>query len=202
LDLIESLQFQAMGAVMHPDDDAWARKIFRYYSKQFSTPLHLVYEMPFEDVIREVLEDMFDSMSEEDREEKIEWLLMTPKERAEHDASEGNLGKKDDEFLDRVNAEVSAGESIKRPEEKTLEPSKAGMQALTKRIQRAREKALKASGSDIPKPKTATKPASKEPETIGELPEFKMEFGPSPNLTGKSWADSLDPLGPPPKKKT
>ncbi len=199
-----------MLSVVEPDDDAWLRRVFRYYSKNFATPLHLVQQLPLEDVLRAYFEDMFDSLDEESREERIDWLLMTPEERAESLDAEKTLGERDEAFLNRLNSEVSSGETITRPKEQKREvvatdaaPLPEGMQKLARHVQRVKERAAKLAGVLLPganvSPKHKEQPT---PATLGELPEIKMDFGKtaSGNLGSKDWG-ALDPLAPPRKVK-
>lgn len=207
MDLYEAIQQQAMLAVVHPDDDAWLRHAFRYYSKTFATPLHLVQQLPTEDVLRAFFEDVFEQMDEEAREERIEWLLMTPEERRDQKDGEVELGARDDTFFDNLNREVAEGETISRKPA----PGAAAPQASSKLaalVERTKRRAAKLAGVQLPGPKVAPAAPPKKgappepPPTLGELPEFKVEFGRASNLggSGTPW-DNLDPLAPPPKAK-
>lgn len=214
MDLYEAIQQQAMLAVVDPDDDAWVRRIFRFYSKNFATPLHLVPQLPFEDVMRAYFEEVFSSLDEEDREERVEWLLMTPEERRDSKDAEKTLDARDDAFLANLNAEVASGATIKRPKEQKRQlvgteekPLPEGMKKLAAHIQRARDRAAKLAGASLPGSKTAAPKAEESkmpatPATLGELPEIQMDFhkSTSGNLGSKSW-DDLDPLAPPRKPK-
>jgi hypothetical protein len=205
MDLFEALQQRAMLGVVEPDDDAWLRRVFRHYSRAFSTPLHLVYELPLEDVLLAFFEDIFENMDEEDREERIEWLLMSENERAEHKDGEKVLADRDNAFLDSLNKSVASGEMIQRPKEQkrelVVDESKSppeGMSKLSKLIERTKKRAAKLAGADLPGPKP--KPEPKEPPSLGDLPEISMSFGKTSNLGGKDWSE-LDPLAPPKKKR-
>lgn len=212
MDLFEAIQQQAMLAVVEPDDDAWLRRIFRFYSKQFATPLHLVPQLPLEDVLRAYFEEVFDSFDEETREERLEWLLMSPEERRDSQDAEKTLAVRDEEFLSRLNAEVASGETIQRPREQKRRlvdtdaaPLPEGMKKLAAHVQRVKARAAKLAGVQLPGPKTPAPPKVpevREPATLGELPEIQMDFGKaaSGNLEGSPWAD-LDPLAPPRKPK-
>jgi len=203
MDLIESIQNQAMDAVVNPDDEAWMRRVFRFYSKRFATPLHLVPQLPLEDVLQAFFEEVFDDMDEEAREDRIEWLLMSPEDRAKRrDTDEKVLGEMDDQFFDKLNEEVSSGETIKRPTGKrSLEATDtqalpAGSEKLAKLIHRTKIRAAKVAGAQIP----VAKPKTVEPPMLGDLPEIKMRFGNEGNLGGDAWSE-LDPLAPPKRQK-
>lgn len=230
MDLFESIQQQAMMAVVEPDDEATMRYICRYYSKTYATPLHLVKQLPIAEVLQTFYEDVFGQMDEEAREERIEWLLMSPEDRKDNELGEATLGKRDEEFLSNLTKEVSSGERIK--EKKLLspvldengQPLPEGMQALARRIQRTKERAAKIAGVSLPtgdgvkmtprgpapkpqqlkpgqRPPRGKQPFEpKAPPALGDLPEINMKFGSTGNLGNTDWG-SLDPLSPPPKTK-
>lgn len=206
MDLFESIQQQAMLAVVSPDDDAWLRHALRYYSKTFATPLHLVEQLPIEDVLRAFFEDVFEQMDEEAREERIEWLLMSDAERRDHKDGEAELADRDDAFLNNLNQAVATGETISRkPAGDPLAQPSTKLSAL---VERTKRRAAKAAGAQLPTVQKAVPPKpqpnpAEPPPTLGDLPEFKVEFGRAGNLrgSGSPW-DGLDPLAPPAKKKS
>lgn len=55
----------ALADVLEQREDYQYRKICREYSKTFCTPLHSVYKMSFDFVLKNVLENRIESMSEE-----------------------------------------------------------------------------------------------------------------------------------------
>ena len=90
-----------------PDDAIW-RRIARYYSKNFNTPLHLIDTLPRLDVIQTYYEDVYESLEDNDLHQELESVLTPPdslstsvkkeKEDAEMDAlakqlQEENKGK-------------------------------------------------------------------------------------------------------------
>lgn len=77
-----ALRLRAMRAVLTPDEDAHLRRIFRWYSQTFHTPLHQVEELPVVDVLQAFYEDKYETMAEEDREKELIELLETEEERA------------------------------------------------------------------------------------------------------------------------
>lgn len=224
MDLFESIQQQAMLAVIDPDDDAFLRRAFRYYSKKFATPLHLVPQVPLDDVLTAFFEDVFGDMDEETRDERIEWLLATPKEREEMADMEKTLAARDDAFFKNLNAEVAKGEQKAAEKGKPILvdrhgkplPSAEALTPLARRIQRVRERAQKMAGTSLPTGPTLGSTGKlgavkvpPEPAMLGELPEFRMDFGSPPppkepdrgNLPGTQQWDDLDPLAPPRKPK-
>lgn len=77
-----ALRLRAMRAVTAPDEDAHLRRIFRWYSQTFHTPLHQVEELPIVEVLQAFYEEKYEGMEEEDREKELLELLETEEERA------------------------------------------------------------------------------------------------------------------------
>ena len=82
MNLFKAIQLQALLAVIKPDDAAETRKIVRWFSKTFHTPIAQVEEMPFEDVLQVYYEEKFEEMSEDDLEKVKTELLESPLEKA------------------------------------------------------------------------------------------------------------------------
>jgi len=208
LNIFEIAQMQAMRAVVSPTDEDCLRRIFRYYSTTFNTPLHVVSNLPLEDVLLAYFESVYENMSEEDLEEKKEYLLMTEEERKEHEEVDKIIETRDEKFFEQLNADVSSGENIKRvPGAPPPSPNEGipenQLQKLIKRIQKTKERAAREVGAELPKPKPSIKPqANKGLPGLGELPEFNMTFDPPSNLQkSDNPFEGLDPLGITAKRK-
>lgn len=65
-DLFLKIQAEAMASTVEPTPDSVYRKICRFYSKEFHTPLHLVHELPFRTVLLNLLEDRYQSQDQDD----------------------------------------------------------------------------------------------------------------------------------------
>jgi len=74
---INDLKALAMQSVLKEDLDYLLRDIFRWYSKEFVTPLHVVETLPLEDVLRHYYEVKYAELSEHERLEEIDRLLLT-----------------------------------------------------------------------------------------------------------------------------
>lgn len=70
-----------MLAVVKPDSRAFFRKICRWFSEKFNTPLPMTEDMPKEYILEHYFESIYGDMDEEDRKEEIRILLETPEER-------------------------------------------------------------------------------------------------------------------------
>lgn len=110
IDLLQMIRLQALHDKLHPDEDATYRKIFRWYSKTFHTPLYLVAELPLLEVLQCYFDNMFEEMEPEHLEYEIEQSLKTPEqiaaEKAEKISSLDKLQKEDDDFFNQVSAEA------------------------------------------------------------------------------------------------
>jgi hypothetical protein len=87
------------------DADYNRRKIFRFYSSHFNTPLHVVETLPLLDVIRAYWEQNYEAMSEDDLEAVVRQAGMS-------DEDLKKLDDKDDASeldLDVIAAAVAAG---------------------------------------------------------------------------------------------
>lgn len=73
-----SICILAYNSVLKSDDrDYNLRRIFRWYSEKFHTPLHKVDSLPLEDVLTHYYESIYEAMSEEDLEQAKDELLET-----------------------------------------------------------------------------------------------------------------------------
>lgn len=97
MDIYKALQLEALGFVMLDPKEAhdepgyreyFMRRVFRWYSKAFSTPLHQVDDLPMVDVLRAYFEEKFEQMSDEDREAVRAILIETEEERMQREATE------------------------------------------------------------------------------------------------------------------
>lgn len=84
----EAIKAKAMLAVLKPDMDYFLRRIYRWYSKTFHTPLDQCFDLPIEFILQEYFEEHFEDLEEEEREAQIEDLLETPEQRKERRSKE------------------------------------------------------------------------------------------------------------------
>lgn len=118
MDLFEALQLRAAKAYLEPDHEAWLRRIFRYYSKNFHVPLPEVEALPLEHVLTTYYEDVIAQMDTDAREEAFDWLAMTEEERERMKKEEKVKEEKDDEFFESLNSEVKKGMTKGPPKER------------------------------------------------------------------------------------
>lgn len=83
MDRFKALRLLAIKAVLEPDNEAHLRHVFRWYSKTFHTPLHIVETLDEDDVLQAFYESWFEDMNEDDREKELAELLETETQRRE-----------------------------------------------------------------------------------------------------------------------
>lgn len=175
---------------MDPDHDDVMMEIFEWYSKEYSTPLHVVqYELPLDEVLASYFRHIYKAMPPEDRHNHAIWLLETPEERAERAHKDKN---EDDEFLRKAAAAnakkkepTEAQKAFDRMQKKLIEGADQ-FKSIAPRI--FQERPLR----DRPMPETKlpeAKPADPSEVTITYMSESDFE------------AELDKPLGPPPRRK-
>lgn len=121
ISLSKALRILALKSVLDPDVDYYYRKIFRWYSKEFHTPLHIVDDLPLEDVLQAYYESRYEDVNNDDDSTKLmdelQELTETEKERLRREMEGDSKKVADDDYLSKV---------IKEEMEKKLkhEPSK------------------------------------------------------------------------------
>ena len=107
LDEVESIQRQALMSVLEPNMEDFIRKICRWYSRAFYTPLHLVERMPLDYVAKHYFEYYYENMDDEDQDGALEYLSMSEEERV-------NKKRKEEEDLKNFNEEAVKEEFEKK----------------------------------------------------------------------------------------
>lgn len=127
------LQVSAMRAVasaqqpyrgrIEPDGDYFLRRIFRWYSKTFATPLHAVYELPLDDILTHYWESQYEDMEDDERETTIIRLRESDEDRRLREGKEQEEQDSDAEWLRQVEQEEQ--ERLKRRKEQEPEVAPA-----------------------------------------------------------------------------
>jgi hypothetical protein len=81
MELIRAIQLRALRSVLKPDKDYLVRKMLRWYSKTYFTPLREVEELPFDEVMQAYFEERYEGMSDDDRDAERQALLTTEEQR-------------------------------------------------------------------------------------------------------------------------
>ena len=91
---LRDLRLLAMHAVVKESGDYNLRYIFRWYSRTFHTPLHVVENLPIDDILQHYYEVEYENLTDPERVTEIEHLLLNPealmKLRREEDAADAD----------------------------------------------------------------------------------------------------------------
>lgn len=174
MEYYEALQAKALLAVLRPDDAAHMRTVMRFYSKHFHVPLPEVEALPETHVLQAYYEEVFSQMDEGERLEYLDILTETPEERAARKNADKKGATLDDDFAEKLNAEVKSGMLRGPPKGKKVGPPVQVLEAI--------------------------KQAQKRADALTEPPppDIKMDFGGGGNLLQE--VGDLDPLAPLPSK--
>lgn len=83
MEIIEAVKINALNSVLNPDPEYQLRYMFRWYSKTFFTPLHMVPDLPLVEVLTAYFESSYENMKEDELAEEKLKNSMTPEEWAE-----------------------------------------------------------------------------------------------------------------------
>jgi hypothetical protein len=82
------------------------RQIFRWYSKTFHTPLHVVQDIPLYDVVQAYYESHYESMEDEALQEEVHKLILSEEEKfqqaLQEDAEEYSLAQLERELAEEA----------------------------------------------------------------------------------------------------
>lgn len=107
MDFFKAIQLRSLrNVVVDGDYDYRLRQIFRWYSKNFHTPLHVVDELPLDHVLTSFFEDKYEDLDEDEALEEIRTLTETEEERRarEHELTE--FASDADDWAAQIEAEL------------------------------------------------------------------------------------------------
>jgi hypothetical protein len=81
MEYFDAVRALALLSVIKEDRDYRLRTILRWYSKTFFTPLHIVEELPVEDVLRHYYETKYEELENEDLRVEIAEILETEEQK-------------------------------------------------------------------------------------------------------------------------
>jgi len=125
---IEALQLLALKSVLKPDEEYNLRYIFRWYSKTFSTPLHVVPSLDLDHILTAFLEERYEAMTPEEREQEKARLLESAEERWRRELEEDIDDMKEAELI-RMSQEQNA-KNIKNKQANSAPLSDKGAQVV------------------------------------------------------------------------
>lgn len=160
------------------------RKIFRWYSRTFSTPLHQVEELPLEDVLRAWYEETLEDLDEKDLDEKVREAALSPEERQRRERVEDAYAAEEYDAVREAEAENAAAERA----------------LLAKKV----EDVIRPIQQDLHAMRISRKDVDLVPESkVVALPDIKMTFvdDDDDSFERQLEGDSFGLLAPPAKAK-
>jgi hypothetical protein len=109
MDFYKTIKILCLGSVLNPDEEYELRRIFRFYSAKFNTPLHLVPELPLEEILTAYFESEFEGMAEDKISSLAFELTETREEKSRKSLEEERRAVEDYEFLKRIEIEGKKG---------------------------------------------------------------------------------------------
>jgi hypothetical protein len=172
--LAESVQMCALASVLRKDEAYLVRHIFRWYSKTFATPLHVVPDLPFEDVLQAYYEHEYETMQPDELTEAAERLIETDEERAQREREKDTEEAENFEF-DKMTAEQERKKKARKKKPTTMDSIGSAEGGLL--------------GSDIigPMPSVDHLPLRSTPQ-----PEVKVKFMADERIAGILAQDERD----------
>jgi septal ring factor EnvC (AmiA/AmiB activator) len=185
LDQIRALRILALKEAVNKQqsNDYQLRSIFRWYSKTFHTPLHLVYNLPELDVLQAYYEDAYEHLSESAQEsaeskskldELVMELAMTDDELRQYE-----LAKDKEDLWHYSNTKEALEQEVRQGKQNKAQQQKKAKEQAEKEKQSSKELELlmnrDAVGGNGLAPSISN---MKVQEVIGDpLDNFSMDFG-------------------------
>src|SRR5512133_2673091 len=107
----DALLARALASVLEPDDDAFLRRVKRFYSRTFHVPLPRVDDLDEVHVLTAYFEEICEQMTDEERLDLLKKLIETPEERAARKDREKEMEERDEQFLEELNRQVKEGKA-------------------------------------------------------------------------------------------
>lgn len=149
LDDIDALRLRALRSVWKPDYDSSLRRIFRWYSEKFHTPLHEVPDLPLHDVLQAYFEVAFEGLAPEERHNTAMGLLETPDEKRAREIDDKASEDSFIEMTEQLVKKQAAGAALsKKASEVTGLFSKIANKLVKREVKESEEEELSVSYSD------------------------------------------------------
>jgi hypothetical protein len=161
-DEIDAIRIRALRAVWKPDHDSALRRIFRWYSEKFHTPLHRVQDLPMEEVLMHWYEVHYEQLEPDERHNLAIHLLETPEERRRRESEDK---KSEDEFV-RLTEQLASRQKADRK----LQDRVAEVKSALDKFKQSVDKPLKP--AELPK----SKPAPVEEEVSVSFTDEKFDL--------------------------
>lgn len=115
--LVKAIKLLALEAVISPKEDYFLRKVQRWYSRQFYTPLPEVEDLPIQDILLHYFECKYEDLKEAD--DTSDWInemiyaTETAEEKRKREMTEESNEASDEDFLREVMQEEQAKKANK-----------------------------------------------------------------------------------------
>lgn len=131
-ELYEAARILAMAAVRMPDWESGYRRVCRYYSEHFSTPLLDVFDLPVPFVLQHFYEQLYETMEADVLKNTIRDAIETSAERAERMRSEAAIDKS---IVNQAKADLARiMASRENKKKKTAEQAKKDFEEAGKKL--------------------------------------------------------------------
>lgn len=131
MDIYEAIKAKALHSVLKPNTDYHLRRIFRWYSKTFHTPLQEVFDIPIEYVLQEYFEERYENMEDHELDLILQELIETDEQRKQRLSKDEQDKKTEDELLQMSK---KANQEAVQKKAKDLQNAKAIINKLPKQI--------------------------------------------------------------------
>jgi hypothetical protein len=118
----------ALANVSQPDSEYFYRKVCRWFSKTFHTPLSEVYKLSFDDILLAYFEEGYEKLSDSEDGEEAIYVDMVKAVDPEYD-------EKEEEAIEDFIEMVEAEEEAKRKSRGISEPNRQSLQGSSKASQ-------------------------------------------------------------------
>jgi hypothetical protein len=128
MDYYKALRTVALQEVLSdtPSQSYSLRRIFRWYSQKFCTPLHVVNTLPIHDVLVSYFESHYEEFGEDKIQEELRELTMTPAQLLDAEMAKAAEALSELEFSKSIEKEIA--ETKNRPVvKKTVTHSRGGI---------------------------------------------------------------------------
>ncbi len=129
MDVAGDVRILALHAAMSDSGEFRLRAIYRWYSKTFATPLHLVDTLPITSILQAYFEDRYEDLNEEELEAERARLTETSAQRKERIKEEEMEAASEAAFMAMAQLEAKKLEDVKLPEQTVvgnMEPKQSG----------------------------------------------------------------------------
>lgn len=117
---VQAICLDSLLAVIEAGDEYQTRRILRWYSREFHTPLHVAEELPLEDILRAFFECQFETLTPKKQLERAAELTETAEETATKEALARAAEAEDDDFMDALEIKGSGKKTLQSTPDKSL----------------------------------------------------------------------------------